>query len=138
MFNYQRFTLILCITIVTACSSQPAVKDGAGTRASTTSGKGGYYLDDGPGDNPPADIDSIPDAQLKTEKLLVSPNKPYSALGKKYIPMTSYAPYYKQGIASWYGKRYHGRKTSSGEIYDMYGMTGAHPTLPIPSYVRVT
>jgi rare lipoprotein A len=138
MFNYQRFTLILCITIVTACGSQPTVKDGTDTRASTTSGKGGYYLDDGPGDNPPADIDSIPDAQLKTETLLVSPNKPYSALGKKYIPMTSYAPYYKQGIASWYGKRYHGRKTSSGEVYDMYGMTGAHPTLPIPSYVRVT
>ena len=52
--------------------------------------------------------------------------------------MTSYAPYFQQGIASWYGRRYHGKKTASGEIYDMYGMTGAHPTLPIPSYVKVT
>jgi rare lipoprotein A len=52
--------------------------------------------------------------------------------------MTSYAPYTKQGVASWYGKRYHGKQTSSGEIYDMYGMSGAHTTLPIPSYVRVT
>ncbi len=142
MFNFQRFIVISCITIVTACSSQPSVKEGSDTRASKTSptpaGKGGYYLDDGPGDNPPADIDSIPDAQPKTEAPFVSPNKPYTALGKKYIPMTRYAPYYQQGIASWYGKRFHGRKTSSGEVYDMYSMTGAHPTLPIPSYVRVT
>lgn len=142
MFNFQRFIVIFCITLVTACSSQPSVKEGSDTRASKTSptpaGKGGYYLDDGPGDNPPADIDSIPDAQLKTETPFVNPNKPYTALGKKYTPMTRYAPYYQQGIASWYGKRYHGRKTSSGEVYDMYGMTGAHPTLPIPSYVRVT
>jgi rare lipoprotein A len=143
MFNFQRFAVIFCVALVTACSSQPSIKEGADTRASkqpaqTPAGKGGYYLDDGPGDNPPADIDSIPDAQLKTETPLVSPNKPYTALGKKYVPMTSYAPYYQQGIASWYGKRYHGKKTSSGEVYDMYGMTGAHPTLPIPSYVRVT
>jgi len=142
MFSFQRFIVILCITIITACSSQPTVKEGADTRASKqstqTPGKGGYYLDDGPGDNPPANIDSIPDAQLKTETPLVHPNKPYTALGKKYVPMTSYAPYSQQGIASWYGKRYHGKKTSSGEVYDMYGMTGAHPTLPIPSYVRVT
>ena len=139
MFNFQRFIVMICITLVTACSSQPSVKEGSDTRASQTpAGKGGYYLDDGPGDNPPVDIDSIPDAQLKTEKPLVRPNQPYSALGKKYVPMTSYAPYVQQGIASWYGRRYHGKKTSSGEIYDMYGMTGAHPTLPIPSYVRVT
>jgi rare lipoprotein A len=52
--------------------------------------------------------------------------------------MTAYTPYKKQGVASWYGKRYHGKKTSSGEIYDMYGMSAAHPTLPLPSYARVT
>lgn len=139
MFSFQRFTVIFCIAMIAACSSQPTVKEGADTRASKQpAGKGGYYLDDGPGENPPADIDSIPDAQLKTETPLVHPNKPYTALGKKYVPMTSYAPYFEQGIASWYGKRYHGKKTSSGEVYDMYGMTGAHPTLPIPSYVRVT
>lgn len=143
MFNFQRFTVILCIAVVTACSSQPSIKEGADTRASkqpsqTPAGKGGYYLDDGPGENPPADIDSIPDAQLKSEKPFVRSNQPYTALGKKYIPMTSYTPYFQQGIASWYGRRYHGKKTSSGEVYDMYGMTGAHPTLPIPSYVRVT
>jgi rare lipoprotein A len=52
--------------------------------------------------------------------------------------MTTYVPYKQSGIASWYGKRYHGQKTSSGEVYDMYSMTGAHTTLPLPSYVRVT
>jgi len=142
MFNFQKFIVILCITLLTACGGSN-VKPDNGTRASTgtsqpSKGKGGYYLDDGPGDNPPADIDSIPDAQLKTETLLVNSNKPYAALGKKYVPMTTYTPYSQQGIASWYGRRYHGKKTSSGETYDMYAMTGAHTTLPIPSYVRVT
>lgn len=135
MSHFQKLFVILCITMLAACSSQPTVQQGSDTRAS---GKGGYYLDDGPGDNPPADIDSIPDAPLKTETLLPRPNQPYTALGKKYVPMTTYAPYVKEGVASWYGRRYHGKKTSSGEIYDMYAMTGAHPTLPIPSYVRVT
>jgi rare lipoprotein A len=52
--------------------------------------------------------------------------------------MTQFMPYKKSGIASWYGRRYHGQKTSTGEVYDMYGMTGAHTVLPLPSYVRVT
>jgi len=144
MFNFQRFIVILCIALITACGGKSAVKKGADTPAAkqtgtqTSSGKGGYYLDDGPGNNPPADIDSIPNAELKTETPLVRANKPYSALGEKYVPMTSYAPYFKRGVASWYGKRYHGQKTSSGEVYDMYAMTGAHTTLPIPSYVKVT
>jgi len=137
MFNFQRFIIMLCVATVAACGGQSAVKP-TDTQASKPSGKGGYYLDDGPGDNPPADIDSIPDAQPKTETLLPRSNQPYSALGRKYVPMTSYAPYVRQGVASWYGRRYHGKKTSSGEIYDMYGMSGAHPTLPIPSYVKVT
>lgn len=99
---------------------------------------GGYYLDDGPGDNPPLDIDKIPDATPKKEPLLARANKPYRALGATYTPMTSYQPYNSTGVASWYGKRYHGRKTSIGEVYDMYAMTAAHPTLPLPSYVKVT
>jgi len=138
MFNFQRFIVILCVTLVTACGGQSAVKPSDTQAAKPASGKGGYYLDDGPGENPPADIDSIPDAQLRTETPLTRSNQPYTALGRKYVPMTSYAPYVRQGVASWYGRRYHGKKTSSGEIYDMYGMSGAHPTLPIPSYVRVT
>lgn len=99
---------------------------------------GGYYLDDGPGANPPADLASIPDAVPRPEPVKVSTTRPYTAMGKTYTPMREVTPYKARGLASWYGKRYHGRATSSGEIYDMYAMTAAHPTLPIPSYVRVT
>jgi rare lipoprotein A len=97
--------------------------------------KGGYYKDDGPGDRPPA---NVPDAVPRAEPLHKFANRPYKALGTEYVPMTSLQPFRQRGAASWYGKRYHGQKTSSGEIYDMYAMSAAHPTLPIPSYARVT
>ncbi len=138
MFNIQLFVIIVCIALITACGGSQSVKKTPDTSASKPGGKGAFYLDDGPGDNPPRDLDSIPDAELKSETPLAYTNKPYSALGNKYIPMTQYAPYVQQGVASWYGKRYHGKKTSSGEVYDMYAMSGAHTTLPIPSYVKVT
>jgi len=64
--------------------------------------------------------------------------QPYSVFGRRYTPMMRLEPYRERGMASWYGRRYHGQPTSSGEPYDMYAMTAAHPTLPIPSYVRVT
>ncbi len=122
-----------------AVSADEAKPNTASPPAQASSPKpGGYYLDDGPGDNPPADIDSIPDAVPHAEPLLVRANKPYYALNNSYQPMTEYIPYKKRGLASWYGKRYHGQKTSTGEIYDMYAMTGAHTILPIPSYARVT
>jgi rare lipoprotein A len=59
-------------------------------------------------------------------------------MGKRYVPDTTERPYSKRGVASWYGRKFHGRKTSNGETYDMFAMTAAHTTLPIPSYVRVT
>jgi len=65
-------------------------------------------------------------------------NRPYVVLGQTYMPDTRLKPYKEAGVASWYGRRYHGQKTSVGEVYDMYGMTAAHPTLAIPSYARVT
>lgn len=65
------------------------------------------------------------------------PNKPYSVLGQSYEPLTGDVAWSEQGVASWYGKKFHGRRTASGELYSMYGMTAAHRTLPIPSYVRV-
>jgi rare lipoprotein A len=99
---------------------------------------GGYYLDDGPGDNPPADLHAIPDAIPRVEPLHRGSTRPYTVLGRNYVPMTGFAPYKARGVASWYGRRYHGKQTSNGEIYDMYGMSAAHPVLPIPSYVRVT
>ncbi len=141
MATFQKSFIILCMALLTACAGTSTKPESSSTKnkpSTSASGKGGgYYLDDGPGDSTGIDFDSIPDAQLKTEKPLVSSNKPYQALGQRYVPMTSYVPYSKQGVASWYGKRYHGRKTSSGEVYDMYSMSAAHTTLPIPSFVRV-
>ncbi|MDB5889088.1 MAG: rlpA [Rhodocyclales bacterium] len=99
---------------------------------------GGYYKDDGPGDNPPPDMASIPDAQPRAEPLHRFANRPYAALGQNYVPLQELTSRKETGIASWYGRRFHGVSTSSGERYDMYGMTAAHPTLPIPSYARVT
>lgn len=102
-----------------------------------TKGTGGYYKDDGPEANPP-DVSHIPDAVPTDEPLIQKLNRPYTALGKEYKPMKKLEAYKEQGIASWYGKRFHGNKTASGEVYDMYKMTAAHATLPIPSYAKVT
>jgi rare lipoprotein A len=99
---------------------------------------GGGYKDDGPGDGPAIDPDTIPDAVPRPEPLHRFANNPYSVFGRDYVPLRELKPYKARGIGSWYGRRYHGQKTSSGEIYDMYAMTAAHPVLPIPSYVRVT
>ncbi len=105
---------------------------------STAPRSGGYYLDDGPGDKPPPNLDRIPDAVPRVEPLHRGALRPYTVMGRSYMPMTAVVPYKARGIASWYGRRYHGKPTSSGEPYDMYAMTAAHTTLPIPSYARVT
>jgi rare lipoprotein A len=99
---------------------------------------GGYYQDDGPGANPPANLDSIPDAVPRQEPLHPYANRVYVALGQSYEPATALKPFVQEGIASWYGRQFNGKRTSSGELYDMYAMSAAHPTLPIPSYARVT
>ena len=99
---------------------------------------GGYYKDDGPGEHPPPDIEAIPDAEPRLEALHRFANKPYSVLGRDYVPMTQLGSYRARGVASWYGRKFHGQRTSTGETYDMYGMSAAHPTLPLPSYVRVS
>jgi rare lipoprotein A len=80
----------------------------------------------------------VPDAVPRSEALHPWANRPYTVLGQQYVPTTGVKVYRERGMASWYGRKFHGQPTSSGERYDMYAMTGAHPTLPIPSYVRVT
>ena len=100
--------------------------------------KGAYYLDDGPEEEIPENLSNIPNAIPKKEPLNKFSNRPYKVFGKTYYPMTSLKPYTKNGYATWYGKKYHGNKTSIGEVYDMYEMTAAHKTLPLPCYVKVT
>jgi rare lipoprotein A len=120
-----KFAAGLLLVFLAACSSTPERK-------------GAYYKDDGPGDKLPSNLDRIADAVPRNEPLHKFANRPYQALGRSYAPLTSVQAFRQRGVASWYGKRYHGNKTSSGEIYDMYAMTAAHPTLPIPSYARIT
>lgn len=102
-------------------------------------GSGGQFL---PGDGLPKkgriDIASVPNAVPKKEPLSATGNKPYNVFGKSYTPLRAAGAYRAEGVASWYGTKFHGRRTSSGEPYNMYAMSAAHRTLPLPSYVRVT
>lgn len=116
----------------------PPVAAPAPAPAPAPSTKGGYYLDDGPGDRKPEDFAAIPDAEPRAEALHRWANRPYTVFGRDYVPLATLQPFRQRGRASWYGRRFHGQKTASGEVYDMYAMTAAHTTLPIPSYVRVT
>ncbi|MEO8627000.1 MAG: septal ring lytic transglycosylase RlpA family protein [Betaproteobacteria bacterium] len=125
--------MFVVVGAVAACSTAPMREDTSVARK-----PGGYYLDDGPGANPPPNIEEIPDARPRAEPIKASTAKPYVALGQRYTPMTAATPYKARGLASWYGRRYHGKPTASGELYNMYAMTAAHPTLPIPSYARVS
>jgi len=102
------------------------------------SGRGGYYQDDGPGDNPPPNLRDVPDAVVRAEPYSRFANRPYTVFGKNYTPLVTDEPFVQRGVSTWYGKKFHGQRTSSGELYDMYKMTAAHPTLPIPSYARIT
>ncbi len=93
---------------------------------------------DGPPAAPPPHLADVPDAEPRVETIRPrGANKPYEIAGQRYEPMAADVPYRERGLASWYGRKFHGRPTSSGEPYDMYAMTAAHPTLPIPSYARV-
>jgi rare lipoprotein A len=133
-----RYPTLLVVLALAACSSVPTrgpSRPAPGVAAPST---GGYYLDDGPGANPPPNLAAIPDAVPRLEPLRAASNRPYVVLGHEYVPYTTLKPYHEVGIASWYGRRYNGQHTSTGEIYDMYAMTAAHPTLPLPSYARVT
>ncbi|MGW8248230.1 MAG: septal ring lytic transglycosylase RlpA family protein [Acidiferrobacterales bacterium] len=112
--------VLVAIAVLSACSSR-------GPR---------YYQDDGPGTHTP-DVSRIPDAVPRAEPLSASGNNPYVVFGHRYVPLTSARGYHATGVASWYGRKFHGQRTSNGERYDMYSMTAAHRTLPLPSYVRV-
>jgi rare lipoprotein A len=151
-------SLLLCTLFLSGCGSAPKLTSSSNQARPTSavtksrsvtsatpvlpkanSGQGGYYLDDGPGDETPADLESTVDPIPVVEPFSRSGNKSYKVFGKTYTPITDTdTPFKQRGMASWYGKKFHGHKTSSGELYDMYKITAAHPTLPIPSYARVT
>jgi rare lipoprotein A len=137
--------------LILALSVTLAVLAGCGTAPTKTSQSedapvtppfkgGGYYKDDGPGANPPAEPDRHPRCDVpRWEPLHRYANDKYKADGQgNTCPFPPDKPYKAKGLASWYGRKFHGKPTSSGEPYDMYAMSAAHATLPLPSYARVT
>ena len=106
----------------------------------STGGNNGKYFDR---DGPPSTVSAWRASSTGTMKIKVEPankwaNRPYKVMGQSFTPMTGDKPFTQTGTASWYGKQFHGKKTAIGEIYDMYAMTAAHPTMELPSYARVT
>jgi rare lipoprotein A len=122
----RRSAVAALVLALAACSTTPSRR------------AGGFYQDDGPPERVPAELARTPDAVPRLEPLHPYANRPYTALGRRYTPITDDRPFRQRGLASWYGRQFHGSRTSSGELYDMFAMTAAHPTLPIPSYARVT
>ncbi len=120
--------LMLVLTLA-GCVSQPDVPEGT---------PHDFHIKDSYPEQP-MDVSHIPDAVPRVEPRTRAGNKsPYVVLGKTYYVMQDERGFTEEGIGSWYGNKFHGRRTSNGEVYSMYGMTAAHKTLPIPSYVRVT
>lgn len=121
----HRLVAVVGALLVAACASGPKSPGPASGR-------------DGPSAEIPTDLARVPDAEPRVEPIRSGgPNKPYEVLGRSYTPLARDAPVKEKGLASWYGRKFHGRKTASGEIYDMHAMTAAHKTMPLPSYARV-
>ena len=145
--------------LMAGCASGPGRSGGAGATGGTVvqtpsgplvlppvvarTGPASPSERDGPppaGEAPtPAQLATLPDPVPQVEPIREGgPNKPYSVLGQSYEPIVKDVAVKERGLASWYGKKFHGRRTASGELFSMYGISAAHRTLPIPSYARVT
>ena len=119
------------LALLAACSTPPSVTGPAGASVFGSQR-------DGPPAQPPPDLTTRPDPQPQVEPIRVGgPNKPYEVFGQRYTPLAADLPLAQTGLASWYGRKFHGRPTASGEIYDMYATTAAHRTMPLPSYALV-
>lgn len=125
-------TILALALALAGCASAPKRPAGAGPRPPS------YYADDGPPASVPDNLARIPDAVPRDEPFQRYANRPYTVMGQTYVPVLDKQPWKQRGIASWYGRKFQGQRTSSGEPYDMFAMTAAHKTLPIPSYARVT
>ena len=125
--------IFLLALILAGCGTVPKTPPKA-----QAPGGGKYYSDDGPPERVPENLASIPDAVPFDEPFHRFANRPYTVFGQTYVPVVNKDPKKERGLASWYGRKFHGQRTSSGEVYDMFAMTAAHKTLPIPSFAKVT
>lgn len=137
----HRWLLAMAVfALLAGCASGGGVSapSAVGESASKDSG-GRYAMENDAYPEQPPDVSSVPDAVPRVEPLARSGNRPvYEVWGETYHVMADATGYVDQGKASWYGKKFHGYATASGEIYDMYEMTAAHRSLPLPTYARVT
>ncbi len=123
--------------LLASCSSTPAPSS-TPSKSTTSSGPGDYarpHKDGAPWWD--VDVSQIPDAVPMPHYGPYKAN-PYTVLGKTYFPISDGHRYSATGTASWYGTKFHGQPTANGEKYDLYGMSAAHKTLPLPTYVKVT
>ncbi|WP_166360462.1 septal ring lytic transglycosylase RlpA family protein [Pseudomonas akapageensis] len=130
LLTYAALTLL-----VVSCSTSRPTQQSTAVRA-----KPGLDINRAHKDGAPwwdVDVSRIPDA-VPTQHTGPYKANPYTVLGKTYFPMSDSKSYVASGTASWYGTKFHGQNTANGEVYDLYGMSAAHKTLPLPSYVRVT
>lgn len=133
--------LLVLVLAIAACSHKKPQPAPAAPVADTPepSKKRRYSLLEDQGPDQDIDVTAIPNATPKKEPITIAGNmSPYTVLGKTYRVNFDTKNFKQTGLASWYGKKFHGERTSNGEIYNMFGMTAAHKTLPIPCYVRVT
>ena len=133
--SFRLATAPLALAVLAACQTTPTTPTGPGNVSRLPPGNSQR---DGPEAHPPPNLEAVPDAVPQIEAIRKGgPNKPYEIAGNTYVPLTDDRALAETGLASWYGKKFHGRRTASGEAYNMYAMTAAHKTLPIPSYARV-
>ncbi|MEM7026979.1 MAG: septal ring lytic transglycosylase RlpA family protein [Pseudomonadota bacterium] len=120
---FSKFFIVVIVILLSGCGSVSVTKKSSQDAAPTKN----------------VDVSKIPNAIPRNEpKSRYGNPESYVVFGKRYYVMESSKDFVEQGIASWYGTKFHGRRTSSGETYDMYAMTAAHKNLPLPTYVKVT
>lgn len=126
------------VMILAGCATSPPPQKPQKTEESTPTTTKRYQLEQDIAPDEPIALEHIEDAQPQYEPYSLGGNKSYSLNGKRYQIIQDTKDFHQTGTASWYGKKFHGHLTSNGEVYDMYSMTAAHKTLPLPSYVKVT
>lgn len=147
MNSLYKSLLPLTALMLAACSSQPDTEDAqrqpqsqskkdAAWDKETAGGRYSLRQDKPPGEAP--NLDHVKDADARYEPYTRGGNKNYTVWGKDYEVWQNIESYQDEGMASWYGAKFHGYHTSNGEVYDMYTMSAAHKNLPLPSFVRVT
>ena len=130
--------VLLLALALAACTSAPKRAGAAAATPLRTEAVAASPGKDGPPLDRSVDPLQVPDAEPRIEPIRVGgPNKPYEVAGQTYVPAAADVPVTERGLASWYGRLFHGRRTASGEVYNMNAMTAAHRTMPIPSYARV-